>query len=316
MTTFRGLVRGGGDVGSALTTALKSGGHLVSDSAGGFKSAGASADTVSVSADTLSTLRRLAQAGDEKALARAIESLPSNVRLSADNMSTLSVDVIAASSKKAKEFGKGSKDVTQATRNTAAEGTDLKATTKAGSKWSPVKYVAGIAIAAAAVTVTAFMLKKSIQGAANDGKSYNIISLTNKDSSNTTVICKYTPTVEPSGIVSGDSVTINGTGTFLDGNTYSIVNERKSHGECEFDASQRLTSNVQNKGTITLHTSFENHMDHQANNMNPLAWLGGLGEKLQELLGNLAVPVTIVSGILSCIICIVIIINLVRAFSR
>ena len=74
----------------------------------------------------------------------------------------------------------GAKPASDATRNSP----DFDpANVKAGSKWSPVKIIAAGAVATAAVIVTGKMLSKAKQGADNDGKTYTITSLSNKDSS-------------------------------------------------------------------------------------------------------------------------------------
>lgn len=206
----------------------------------------------------------------------------------------------------------GGKTADNATRNSPDYD---PANVKAGSKWSPMKLAAGGLVAAAAVVVTGKMLSKAKQGADNDGKEYTITSLTNNASTGNVILCKFKPSIEPSGIVINDTVTFKDTGTFLDGNMYTITEKRSSRFECMFEAEQRLTAEVKNKGTFILGTSFENHMDDQTTLPNPLAFLGGLGEKLQELFGNLAVPVTIGSGIISCIICLVLIITLINKLS-
>lgn len=188
---------------------------------------------------------------------------------------------------------------------------------KSGDKWKPVKYVAGAAVVMTAVVLTVKMINNAKKGADNDGKKYTILSLSNLKNSGNMILCKYTPTIEPNGIVPGDTITFEGTGTFLDGNTYSITEKRSSKGECEFDADDRLKSEVKKKGTFTLHTNFENHLDDEANDtLNPFSWLpdwltnpfGGLTDSL----GSVGTFFVISSSICSCILCIIMIIMLFR----
>jgi len=240
----------------------------------------------------------------------ALEGIPSLTKEQYDTLMRTRTNIPFASADDAAKAG--GKTADNATRNSPDYD---PANVKAGSKWSPMKLAAGGLVAAAAVVVTGKMLSKAKQGADNDGKEYTITSLTNNASTGNVILCKFKPSIEPSGIVINDTVTFKDTGTFLDGNMYTITEKRSSHFECMFEAEQRLTAEVKNKGTFILGTSFENHMDDQTTLPNPLAFLGGLGEKLQELFGNLAVRVTIGSGIISCIICLVLMITLISKIS-
>jgi hypothetical protein len=140
---------------------------------------------------------------------------------------------------------------------------------KPGDVWKPL---VALTVVGAAVTITALMLDKANQGAQNDGKTYNIKLLKNKGSTGTTVTCQFSPSVDPNGVVVGDSITISGTGTPLDGNDYTITKKTASHSSLEFDAGSRLSADVKDKGSFVLHTSFENQMDNQAKDLG-----GGVG---------------------------------------
>jgi len=161
---------------------------------------------------------------------------------------------------------------------------------KVGGKWKAAKNVligtATVAVVAAAVTVTALMLKKANDGAKNDGKTYNIKLLKNKSTSGNIVTCQFSPSIDPNGVVVGDSITISGTGTSLDGNDYTITTKTASHTTCEFDAGKRLTADVKDKGSFVLHTSFENQMDNQAKDLG--SGIGGFFSNIfQGLFGGL-----------------------------
>lgn len=175
---------------------------------------------------------------------------------------------------------------------------------KVGDTWKPLKYALGAAVVGVGVTVTAIMLKKSIEGAQNDGKTYNVKLIKNKSATGTILVCQFSPSVEPNGVVVNDSITFSGTGTFLDGNEYTVVTRSSSHSSFEFDASKRLSAEVNNKGTFVLHTSFENQMDNQANNV--ASGLGGLlnnlfGGLFGGLFGDLAGPLLVASLCCFCL---------------
>jgi len=137
----------------------------------------------------------------------------------------------------------------------------------AGSKWTRAGAAAAGLGAVGAITVTAVMIDSAREGAANDGKTYNITLLKNKDATGTIVSCQFSPSIEPNGVVIDDSITIAGTGTSLDGKDYNITTKTTSHSTLEFDAGKRLDAEVNDKGTFVLHTSFENHMDDEANDI-------------------------------------------------
>jgi hypothetical protein len=150
---------------------------------------------------------------------------------------------------------------------------------KPGDIWKPL---VGLAFVGAAVTITALMLKKANDGAKNNGKTYNIVSLKNKNTTGTIVTCQFTPSIEPNGVVVKDSITISGTGTALDGNEFTITTRTSSHSTLVFDAGSRLGSEIKNKGSFVLHTSFENQMDNQAKNLG-----GGVGGFFSNLFQGL-----------------------------
>lgn len=169
---------------------------------------------------------------------------------------------------------------------------------KPGDVWKPL---VALTIVGAAVTITAIMLDKSNKGAQNDGKTYTIKLLKNKGTTGTTVTCQFSPSIEPNGVVVGDSITISGTGTPLDGNDYTISKKTASHSSLEFDAGSRLSADVKNKGSFVLHTSFENQMDNQANNLG--SGLGGFFSNLfQGLFGGVFGDSAGIVGI-GCIVC-------------
>lgn len=184
---------------------------------------------------------------------------------------------------------------------------------KAGDKWKPVKYVAGAAVVLTAVVLTTKMIKNAMKGAENDGKQYNILSLSNQKDTGNMILCKYTPSIEPNGIVAGDTITFEGTGTFLDGNTYSITKKRGAKTECEFEADDRLKEEVKKKGKLTLHTNFENHMDDEVNDtLNPFSGFPNPFQGLMDSLGSVGTFFVIASSISSCILCIVLMIMLLK----
>ena len=161
-------------------------------------------------------------------------------------------------------------------------GSDWAKSLTPGNLWKATKVVAGLTVVAGAVTITAIMLKKAKQGADNDGKTYQIKSIKNKAAIGNTIICSFSPSIEPNGVVVQDSITISGTGTSLDGNSYTITNKNPSHSMVEFDASARLSAEVKNKGSFVLHTSMENQLDNQANNLGE-----GIGGFFSNLLSGL-----------------------------
>jgi hypothetical protein len=172
-----------------------------------------------------------------------------------------------------------------------------------GGKWATAKKGAKIGAGVAAVTIpvviTAVMLSRANEGANNDGKTYRIVSIKNKGPSGKTLVCTFTPSIEPNGVVSKDSVTFSETGTDLDTKTYTIDNETDTHTTFEFTSENRLANDV-TVGNFVLHTSFENQMDHEGNALipdvpNPLDWLTNLGDSWW---------IWLVACIL-CIICIV-----------
>jgi hypothetical protein len=152
----------------------------------------------------------------------------------------------------------------------------------AGNAWKATKVVGGLTVVAAAVYITARMLKKAQDGANNDGKTYQIKSLKNKNSIGNTLVCTFTPAIEPNGVVLKDSITFSGTGTALDTNTYTITNKTTSHSTIEFEGPSRLASEVKNKGSFVLHTNMENQLDNQANEAG-----AGLGGFLNSLFGGI-----------------------------
>ena len=182
----------------------------------------------------------------------------------------------------------------------------------AGNAWKATKVVAGLTVVAAGVTITAIMLDKAKKGADNDGKTYKITSIKNKDAFGNTITCTFSPAIEPNGVVVKDSITISGTGTALDGNSYTITKKTASHSTLEFDASARLSAEVKNKGSFVLHTSMENQMDNQANELGT-----GLGGFFGNLFSGLFSGLAGGAGILAIIcIAIVVIMILVAIFKH
>jgi hypothetical protein len=234
-----------------------------------------------------------------------------NVKLTPKQLATLQtarVNAPPASAAAAKNAGGVPYDA--AAKNASRDSYD---TVKTGDKWAPVKYVAGAAVVVAAVAVTAKMLKNAMKGAENDGKQYNILSLSNQKDTGNMILCKYTPSIEPNGIVAGDTITFEGTGTFLDGNTYSITKKRGAKTECEFEADDRLKEEVKKKGKLTLHTNFENHMDDEVNDtLNPFSGFPNPFQGLMDSLGSVGTFFVIGSSISSCILCIVLMIMLLK----
>jgi hypothetical protein len=125
----------------------------------------------------------------------------------------------------------------------------------------------GAAVLGIGTYVTVRMMRDANEGAANDGKTYTIAEL--KNASTSTILCTFSPTIEPNGVVVGDSITFAGTGTVLDTKTYTITAEKTAHNEVEFTTTDRLAAPVKDLGTFVLHTSLENHMDHEAANAIP-----------------------------------------------
>ena len=191
-------------------------------------------------------------------------------------------------------------------------GSDWAKNFTAGNAWKATKVVGGLTVVAIGVTITAVMLKKAADGAKNDGKTYNITSIKNKDTFGNTITCTFSPAIEPNGVVVQDSITISGTGTALDGNSYTITKKTASHSTLEFDASARLSAEVKNKGSFVLHTSMENQLDNQANELG-----SGLGGFFGDLLSGLFSGFAGAGGILMIIcIAIVVIMILVAIFKN
>jgi hypothetical protein len=161
-------------------------------------------------------------------------------------------------------------------------GSDWAKNFTAKNAWKATKVVLGVTLVASAVYITARMLDKAKKGADNDGKTYNITSLRNKGSSGKTIICTFKPAIEPNGVVVDDSITFSGTGTSLDGNTYTIKKATSSHSTLEFEGTDRLASEVKNKGSFVLHTSMENQLDNQARELG-----SGFGSFLNSLFGGI-----------------------------
>ena len=181
---------------------------------------------------------------------------------------------------------------------------------KPGDVWKPL---VGAAVVGAGIYITATMLAKANKGAQNDGKTYTIKSLKNKSSTGTIVTCQFSPSIEPNGVVVGDSITISGTGTPLDGNDFTITTKTASHSTLEFDAGSRLSADVKDKGSFVLHTSFENQMDNQANNLG--SGVGGFFSNLfQGLFGGIFGDLANVAG-WGCLICCILIMCLAIVFA-
>jgi|694.fasta_scaffold01535_41 hypothetical protein len=265
-------------------------------------------------------LRTLDNAGFDKIIQGArnapdslayIKDALTNVNLTPKQLAKLQaarVNVPPASVNVAKNAGGEPYDT--AGKNASRDSYDVA---RPGDKWKPVKYVAGAAVVLTAIILTAQMIKDAAKGAGNDGKQYNILSLSNQKDTGNMILCKYTPSIEPNGIVAGDTITFEGTDTFLDGNTYSITKKRGSKTECEFEADDRLKEEVKKKGKITLHTNFENHMDDEANDkFNPFSNFPNPFQGLLDSLGSVGTFFVISSIISSCILCVVLMIMLLK----
>lgn len=200
------------------------------------------------------------------------------------------------------------------TAKTASRDTDLAdpSNLKAGNKWAPVKYTVAGAVVLAGVIVTAKMISNALAGLKNNGKTFTIISLSNKDSSGNVILCKFKEAMNPNGVCPGDTLLFADTGTFLDGATYTVTIKRRSNFECEFEAEQRLAAEVKNKGTFVYHTTFSNQMDDQTTPPNPFDWLNNLFGGFGESLGAAALPVSIASGVCCALLCLFIIFMFVR----
>jgi hypothetical protein len=191
-------------------------------------------------------------------------------------------------------------------------GSDWAKNFTAGNAWKATKVVLGVTVVAAGVTITAIMLDKAKKGADNNGKTYKITSIKNKDAFGNTITCTFSPAIEPNGVVVQDSITISGTGTALDGNSYTITKKTASHSTVEFDASARLSAEVKSKGSFVLNTSMENQLDNQANELGT-----GLGGFFGNLFSGLFSGLAGGAGILAIIcIAIVVIMILVAIFKN
>jgi hypothetical protein len=182
----------------------------------------------------------------------------------------------------------------------------------AGNVWKATKITTVLTGVVITVYITAVMLNKAKKGAENDGKTYNITSIKNKDAFGNTITCTFSPAIEPNGVVVQDSITISGTGTALDGNSYTITKKTASHSTLEFDASARLSAEVKNKGSFVLHTSMENQLDNQANELGT-----GIGGFFGDLFSGLFSGFAGAAGIFTIIcIAIVVIMILVSIFKN
>ena len=190
-------------------------------------------------------------------------------------------------------------------------GSDFAKNFTAGNAWKATKVVLGVTVVAGAVTITAMMLKKAADGAKNNGKTYQIKSIKNKDALGNTITCTFTPAIEPNGVVVKDSITISGTGTALDGNSYTITKKTASHSTVEFDASARLSAEVKSKGSFVLNTSMENQLDNQANELG--TGVGGFfGNLFSGLFAGLSGGLGILAIICIFIICIMLLFLLLK----